>query len=56
MAKEGSFLRQVDCDATSGGLNVNEDFAVDFGKEPEGPARAHEMRFPGGDCTSDIWV
>ena len=18
--------------------------------------RAHEMRFPGGDCTSDIWV
>ena len=19
-------------------------------------ARAHEMRYPGGDCTSDIWV
>jgi len=56
MAKEGSFLRQIDCDTASGGLKVNEDFAVDFGKEPEGPARAHEMRFPGGDCTSDIWV
>nr|MBA3388793.1 hypothetical protein [Rubrobacter sp.] len=21
-----------------------------------GPARAHEMRYPGGDVTSDIWV
>jgi methanethiol oxidase len=29
---------------------------VDFGKEPAGPARAHEMRYPGGDVTSDIWV
>ena len=27
-----------------------------LGAEPHGPARAHEMRFPGGDCTSDIWV
>ena len=25
-------------------------------REPDGPARAHEIRFPGGDCTSDIWV
>jgi selenium-binding protein 1 len=24
--------------------------------EPGGPVRAHKMRFPGGDCTSDIWV
>ena len=22
----------------------------------DGPVRAHEIRFPGGDCTSDIWV
>ncbi len=29
---------------------------VDFGKEPSGPARAHEMRYPGGDCTFDIWL
>ena len=21
-----------------------------------GPALAHEMRYPGGDCTSDIWT
>ena len=29
---------------------------IDFGAEPGGAARSHEIRFPGGDCTSDIWV
>ena len=29
---------------------------VDFGKEPNGPSRCHETRYPGGDCTSDIWI
>ena len=38
------------------GMKVNEDFFVDFGTEPAGPARAHEMRYPGGDVTSDIWI
>ena len=28
----------------------------DYGKEPNGPSRAHETRYPGGDCSSDIWV
>ena len=46
---------QFDC-APDGSLTVNENFLVDFGKEPTGPVRAHEIRFPGGDCTSDIWV
>ena len=31
-------------------------FHIDFGHEPHGPARAHETRYPGGDCSSDIWV
>ncbi len=56
MAKQGSYLLQLDCDTNTGGLAVNEKFLVDFGQEPNGPARAHEIRFPGGDCTSDIWV
>ncbi len=56
MAKQGSWLLQLDCDTARGGLALNEKFHVDFGKEPHGPSRAHEMRFPGGDCTSDIWV
>jgi selenium-binding protein 1 len=56
MANSGSYMLQVDCDTDKGGLKINDRFYVDFGKEPGGPARAHEMRFPGGDCTSDIWV
>jgi selenium-binding protein 1 len=56
LARRGSYMLQVDCDTESGGLSINESFLVDFGQEPAGPARAHEMRYPGGDCTSDIWV
>ncbi len=56
MKTAGSTLLQVDCDTDRGGMRLNEKFFVDFGKEPGGPARAHEMRFPGGDCTSDIWI
>jgi len=56
MAKQGSWMAQIDCDTESGGMKINDRFFVDFGKEPWGPARAHEVRFPGGDSTSDIWV
>jgi len=56
LAKAGSAILQVDCDTVNGGLSLNEQFYVDFGQEPAGPARAHEMRYPGGDCTSDIWL
>ncbi|KAG9345317.1 hypothetical protein JZ751_009863 [Albula glossodonta] len=53
---EGSVMMQIDVDTVKGGLKANEDFLVDFGKEPDGPALAHELRYPGGDCTSDIWL
>ncbi len=56
MKTAGSYLMQIDCDTEKGGMEVNDKFFVDYGKEPNGPARAHEIRFPGGDCTSDIWV
>jgi len=56
LARAGSYLMQVDCDTEHGGMRINDRFYVDFGKEPGGPARAHEMRYPGGDCTSDIWL
>ena len=56
IADRGSHLVTLECDTERGGLTLNEEFLVDFGTEPGGPARAHEMRFPGGDCTSDIWV
>jgi selenium-binding protein 1 len=56
MAEQGSWMLQLDCDTDRGGLKLNDRFFVDFGAEPNGPARAHEIRFPGGDSTSDIWV
>jgi len=56
IAKQGSYLIKIDCDTDNGGLSIYPAFFVDFGKEPAGPARAHEMRYPGGDSTSDIWV
>jgi selenium-binding protein 1 len=56
IAEKGSYLMVADCDTEKGGLKLNEKFYVDFGKEPNGPARAHEIRFPAGDSTSDIWV
>ena len=49
-------MLKIDCDTTTGGLTLDERFYVDFGSGPEGPARAHEIRFPNGDSTSDIWV
>ena len=55
IAERGSLMLQLDADTQKGGLKLNERFLVDFGKEPNGPARAHEMRFPGGDSTSDVW-
>ena len=56
IAKRGSYMLQIDCDPRDGGMTLNEDFYLDFGAEPEGPARAHEMRLSGGDSTSDIFV
>jgi selenium-binding protein 1 len=55
MAKQGSYLVAIDCDTAKGGLSCDGRLFVDFGKEPDGPVRAHEIRFPLGDSTSDIW-
>ncbi|XP_046940304.1 methanethiol oxidase isoform X1 [Lynx rufus] len=56
LIREGSVMLQIDVDTVKGGLKLNPNFLVDFGKEPLGPALAHELRYPGGDCSSDIWV
>lgn len=56
LATKGSYLMMVRCDTEKGGMTFDENLYVDFGAEPEGPARAHEMRYPGGDCTSDIFI
>lgn len=56
MVEKGGTIVEIDIDVVNGGMNMNEDFLVDFGKEPYGPTLPHEMRYPGGDCTSEIWL
>lgn len=56
MAEKGSVMMQIDIDTENGGLSLNENFLVNFGTEPNGPVLAHEIRYPGGDTTSDIWL
>ncbi|RWS22773.1 selenium-binding protein 1-A-like protein, partial [Leptotrombidium deliense] len=51
MASEGGMMLQVDVLPNGAGLKFNENFLVDFGCEPNAPSVAHEMRYPGGDCT-----
>ena len=56
LANKGSYLLKVDVDIEKGGLTLDPNFFIDFGAEPGGPALAHEVRYPGADCSSDIWV
>jgi len=54
-AEKGSVMLKADVDPRRGTMSMDRDFLVDFGDLPEGPARAHEIRWPDGDCTSDVW-
>jgi methanethiol oxidase len=49
-----SWLIKIDCHP-DGGMEVDPDFFVDFHDRPGGPARAHEVRLQGGDCTTEIF-
>jgi methanethiol oxidase len=49
-----SWLLKVDI-GDDGSMEVDRDFFVDFHDRPEGPARAHEVRLQGGDCTTEIF-
>ena len=49
-----SWLMRVDC-GPDGGMEIDEDFFVDLHNRPDGPARAHEVRLQGGDCTTEIF-
>ena len=56
LAKSGTVMLKINCDTEKGGMSIDEKFSVDFGALENGPYRAHEMRYPGGDCSSDIWI
>ncbi|GBL85846.1 Methanethiol oxidase [Araneus ventricosus] len=51
--EKGSMMLLVHVNTECGGMALDPNFLVDFGQE--GNILAHEMRFPTGDCTSDIW-
>lgn len=53
--ENGSVMLKADVDPRKGTMSLDEEFLVDFGGLPDGPARAHEIRWPDGDCTSDVW-
>ncbi|XP_053987538.1 methanethiol oxidase [Hylaeus volcanicus] len=54
--KNGSTMVKLDVDVQNGGLKLDNQFLVDFGEDKNDILLAHEMRYPGGDCTSDIWL
>jgi selenium-binding protein 1 len=54
-AEKGSVMLKADVNPRRGTMTLDEAFLVDFGEVPTGPARAHEIRWPDGDCTSDVW-
>ena len=49
-----SWLLRVNCNL-DGGMELDPDFFVDLHERPGGPARAHEVRLQGGDCTTEIF-
>jgi methanethiol oxidase len=49
-----SWLLKVDI-GEDGSMEIDPDFFVDFHDRPGGPARAHEVRLQGGDCTTEIF-
>ena len=49
-----SWLLRVNC-LPEGGMEVDPGFFVDFHDRADGPARAHEVRLQGGDCTTEIF-
>ena len=53
--ERGSVMLKADVDPRRGRMDLDEEFLVDFGEVETGPARAHEIRWPDGDCTSDVW-
>eukprot|EP00923_Selenidium_pygospionis_P001670 GHVN01002418.1.p1 GENE.GHVN01002418.1~~GHVN01002418.1.p1 ORF type:complete len:459 (+),score=69.34 GHVN01002418.1:2053-3429(+) len=56
MKDTGGAMVMIDCDVENGGMKVRDGFLINFGDEPHGASRAHETRYPGGDCSSDIWL
>jgi selenium-binding protein 1 len=49
-----SWLLRVDC-GPDGGMELDRGLLPRPPRPPGGPARAHEVRLQGGDCTTEIF-
>ena len=49
-----SWLLRINC-GPNGGMEIDREFFVDLHDRADGPARAHEVRLQGGDCTTEIF-
>ncbi|KAE9547708.1 hypothetical protein FO519_009079 [Halicephalobus sp. NKZ332] len=56
MVKEGAAVLRINVDTEKGGLWLDKEFLIDLGNTPSGKYGVHHIRYPGGDCTSDIWT
>jgi len=55
MVKEGASVVMFNVDTEKGGLQLDPNFLIDLGNAPGGTYGVHQVRYPGGDCTSDIF-
>ncbi|KAI6242205.1 Selenium-binding protein 1 [Aphelenchoides fujianensis] len=56
LVKHGGVMLMCLVNTETGGLELDPNFLVDFGTFEDVPYGPHEMRYPGGDVTSDIWM
>jgi selenium-binding protein 1 len=49
-------LLQLVVDHENGGMKLNKEFLVDYANGPDGPCLAHEIRYPGRDSDSEIYL
>lgn len=57
MVEKGGHVVMIDVNTEEGGLSLNEDFFVDFGAEPNGPALPHglsKMKISGFEKYSSV--
>jgi hypothetical protein len=45
---------RINCNP-DGGMEIDDNFFVDLRARPSGPARGHEVRLQGGDCSTEIF-
>uniref|UniRef100_A0A0N5CD00 Methanethiol oxidase n=1 Tax=Strongyloides papillosus TaxID=174720 RepID=A0A0N5CD00_STREA len=56
LASKGGNILKININEENGKMTLDENFVVDLTDIDGSSYLPHEMRYPGGDCTSDIWL